>query len=80
MRRLRVPAGGRYQVSLVLDEAFRVCIDGNKVLERGYGGGDPFAAEIVLRPGVHDVSIEYADRTEVGARFLAFSCSQPTGG
>lgn len=61
VRRLYLPAGGRYQVSLASDEAFRVCIDGNKVLERRYGGGDPFAAEIVLRPGVHDVSIEYAD-------------------
>jgi PA14 domain/Papain family cysteine protease len=61
VRRLHLPVAGRYAVSLASDEAFRVCIDGNKVLERRYGGGDPFSSEIYLRRGVHDVSIEYAD-------------------
>ncbi len=60
-RRVYVPTTGRYQVSLASDEAFRACIDGNKVLERRYGGNDPFATEVVLRAGVHDVSFEYAD-------------------
>ena len=60
-RRIHLPQEGRYQVSLASDEAFRVCIDGNKVLERRFGGGDPFASEVVLGAGVHDVSIEYAD-------------------
>src|SRR5262245_3121502 len=60
-RKVYVPADGRYQVTLASDEAFRVCIDGNKVLERRYGGIDPFGAEIALRAGVHDISIEYAD-------------------
>ena len=60
-RRVYVPLDGRYQVTLATDEAFRVCIDGNKVLERRYGGVDPFGAEIALRAGVHDLSIEYAD-------------------
>lgn len=60
-RRLYVPIEGRYQVSLRSDEAFRVCVDGNKVLERRYGGSDPFATEIILRAGVHDICVEYAD-------------------
>jgi hypothetical protein len=60
-RRLFVPKSGRYQVTLLSDEAFRVVIDGNKVLERRYGGGDPFGTELSLAAGVHDIAVEYAD-------------------
>ena len=60
-RRIFIATPGRYQVTMQSDEAFRVSIDGNKVLEKRYGGNDPFSTEIVLTQGVHDVSFEYAD-------------------
>ncbi len=60
-RRLYVPRTGRYQVSLGSDEAFRVAVDGLQVLEHRAGQSDPFAADVHLEAGVHDVSFEYAD-------------------
>jgi len=70
-RRVYVASSGRYQVSLSSDDAFRVTIDGLRVLERRYGGSDPFATELYLSRGVHDVTIEYADAGWGAALFFA---------
>jgi hypothetical protein len=59
-RRVYLPRDGRYQLSIVSEEICRVCIDGNKVIDWLYLA-DPHIAEVLLRAGVHDVTIECSD-------------------
>lgn len=71
--KLRVPARGRYILTLGSDDGSRLHLDGRLVIDNG--GVHPFqeaSAALELDPGLYDLQVEYFDNVGVAACELSW--------